>query len=57
MTDDMSFTPTLFAPPVSYRDRQAGRRPDSPSRPYSPAVRAFTPLAASFDDLAVIPSA
>lgn len=57
MTDDMTFTPTLFAPPVSYRDRQAGRRPDSPSRPYSPAVRAFTPLATSFDDLAVIPSA
>ncbi|KAI4716926.1 hypothetical protein E4T48_06894 [Aureobasidium sp. EXF-10727] len=57
LTDDMTFTPTLFAPPVSYRDRQAGRTPDSPSRPYSPSVRAFTPLATSFDDLAVIPSA
>ncbi|KAH0356985.1 hypothetical protein KCU81_g761, partial [Aureobasidium melanogenum] len=57
LTDDMTFTPTLFAPPVTYRDRQAGRTPDSPSRPYSPAVRAFTPLATSFDDLAVIPSA
>ncbi|KAH0309036.1 hypothetical protein KCU71_g8532, partial [Aureobasidium melanogenum] len=52
-----TFTPTLFAPPVSYRDRQAGRTPDSPSRPYSPSVRAFTPLVTSFDDLAVIPSA
>ncbi|TIA22924.1 hypothetical protein D6C81_03131 [Aureobasidium pullulans] len=57
LTDDMTFTPTLFAPPVSYRDRQAGRTPDSPARPYSPAVRAFTPLATSFDDLSVIPSA
>lgn len=57
LTDDMTFTPTLFAPPVSYRDRQNGRTPESPSRPYSPSVRAFTPLATSFDDLSVIPSA
>ncbi|KAI5212867.1 hypothetical protein AUEXF2481DRAFT_33485 [Aureobasidium subglaciale EXF-2481] len=57
LTDDMTFTPTLFAPPVSYRDRQAGRTPSSPARPYSPSVRAFTPLATSFDDLSVIPSA
>jgi hypothetical protein len=57
MTDGMTFTPTLFAPPVTYRDRQAGRTPDSPSRPYSPSVRAFTPLVTSFDDLSVIPSA
>jgi hypothetical protein len=55
----MMFDPNDFAPPISYRDRQAGRRPDSPlgeSRPYSPAVRAHTPLVGSYDDLAAMPS-
>jgi hypothetical protein len=55
----MMFDPTDFAPPISYRDRQAGRRPDSPlgeSRPYSPAVRAHTPLVGSYDDLTPMPS-
>ncbi|KAL8694746.1 MAG: hypothetical protein Q9218_000672 [Villophora microphyllina] len=54
-----SFTlPIDFAPPSSYKDRQAGR-PESPkggSRPYSPMVPAHLPLASSFDDLAVMPS-
>ena len=57
--DSMVFNPIDFAPPSTFRDRQAGRRPDSPmgiKRPYSPAVRAHTPLASSFDDLAVMPS-
>ncbi len=57
--DSMVFNPIDFAPPTSYRDRQAGRRPDSPlggQRTFSPVVRAHTPLASSFDDLAVMPS-
>lgn len=51
--------PIDFAPPSSVRSVQNGARPDSPfgsQRPYSPAVRAFTPLASSFDVLAVLPS-
>ncbi|EAT87706.2 hypothetical protein SNOG_05315 [Parastagonospora nodorum SN15] len=57
--DAMVFNALDFAPPVSYRERQNGMRPDSPlgsPRPYSPAVRPHTPLASSFDDLAVLPS-
>jgi hypothetical protein len=57
--DDAIFSAADFAPPISFRDRQAGRRPDSPlgaQRPYSPTVRAFVPLASSFEDLAAIPS-
>ena len=56
---DSVLTALDFAPPVSFRDRQAGRRPDSPlgtRRPYSPSVRAHVPLTSSFDDLAAIPS-
>lgn len=48
-----------FAPPITYRDRQAGRRPDSPlgvQRPYSPAVPVHSPLVKSYDDLAMMPS-
>ncbi|KJX99845.1 hypothetical protein TI39_contig350g00013 [Zymoseptoria brevis] len=51
--------PIDFAPPSSIRNVQNGARPDSPfgmARPYSPSVRAFTPLASSFDALAVLPS-
>ncbi|KAF2740686.1 hypothetical protein EJ04DRAFT_162554 [Polyplosphaeria fusca] len=57
--DSMVFNPIDFAPPVSIRELQNGRRPDSPlgaPRPYSPSVRPHTPLASSFDDLAVMPS-
>lgn len=55
----MVFNPIDFAPPVSFRERQNGMRPDSPlgtPRPYSPSVRPHTPLASSFDDLAAMPS-
>ncbi|KAI9812552.1 MAG: hypothetical protein M1826_002802 [Phylliscum demangeonii] len=58
LREDSFATPIDFAPPTSYKDRQAGR-PDSPLggvRPYSPAVPAHLPLASSFDDLAVMPS-
>lgn len=57
--DAMVFNTLDFAPPVSFRDRQNGMRPDSPlgsPRPFSPAVRPHTPLASSYDDLAVLPS-
>lgn len=58
--DDIVFlNPTDFAPKPTYRDQQLGRVPDSPlgvERPYSPAVRAHTPLMKSFDDLAALPS-
>ncbi|KAL8704888.1 MAG: hypothetical protein Q9201_001956 [Fulgogasparrea decipioides] len=58
LKDDSFALPIDFAPPNSYKDRQAGR-PESPrggSRPYSPLVPAHLPLASSFDDLAVMPS-
>ncbi|KAF2690778.1 hypothetical protein K458DRAFT_270673, partial [Lentithecium fluviatile CBS 122367] len=57
--DAMMINPADFAPPVSFRERQNGMRPDSPlgtPRPYSPAVRPHTPLASSYDDLMVMPS-
>lgn len=57
--DSAIFDAADFAPPISIRDLQNGRRPDSPlgsPRAYSPTVRAHTPLQSSFDDLAVIPS-
>jgi len=57
--DSGIFNAADFAPPVSFRDRQNGLRPDSPlgaPRPFSPSVRPHTPLASSFDDLAVMPS-
>jgi len=54
-----SFTlPIDFAPPTSYKDRQAGR-PASPlggTRPYSPMLPSHLPLASSFEDLSVMPS-
>lgn len=52
-------SPIDFAPPTSFRDRQMGRRPDSPlgsARPYSPAFKAHMPLVKSYDDLAIMPS-
>lgn len=57
--DSMLVNPIDFAPPVSYRDRQAGRRPDSPlgsPRPYSPAFAPHTPLASAFDEMTPMPS-
>ncbi|KAL8953204.1 MAG: hypothetical protein Q9222_000939 [Ikaeria aurantiellina] len=58
LKEDSFALPIDFAPPSSYKDRQAGR-PESPkggSRPYSPMVPAHLPLASSFEDLAVMPS-
>ncbi|KAI9747958.1 MAG: hypothetical protein M1835_001928 [Candelina submexicana] len=58
LKEDSFALPIDFAPPTNYRDRQAGR-PQSPlggSRPFSPGVRAHTPLNSSFDDLSVMPS-
>ncbi|KAL9126261.1 MAG: hypothetical protein Q9217_004674 [Psora testacea] len=58
LKEDAFALPIDFAPPTSARDRQAGR-PESPRggmRPYSPTVQPHTPLAKSYDDLAVMPS-
>ncbi|KAK1908302.1 hypothetical protein P3342_009149 [Pyrenophora teres f. teres] len=55
----MIFDAADFAPPVSYRERQNGARPDSPlgnPRPYSPAVRPHTPLVGSYDELPALPA-
>jgi hypothetical protein len=57
--DSAIFNPLDFAPPASFRDRQLGRRPDSPlgtPRPYSPSVRAHVPLESPFQELAPVPS-
>ena len=56
--EDSFGIPIDFAPPTSYKDRQAGR-PESPKggmRPYSPMIPAHVPLVSSFDDLSVMPS-
>ena len=47
-----------FAPPQTYRDRQAGRSesPFGERRPYSPAVPVYAPVVSAFDELAPIPS-
>lgn len=57
-TDSEVMSAIDFAPPLSYKDRQAGKAP-SPllgAQPFAPRVRAFSPLASSFDDLHVMPS-
>jgi hypothetical protein len=57
--DAMVFNAMDFAPPASFRDRQQGRRPDSPMgtpRPYSPSVRAHVPLESAFSELPPVPS-
>jgi hypothetical protein len=60
LKDDSALYSTMdLAPPPSYRDRQIGRRPDSPlgvERPYSPSVRAHVPLNSSFEELSPMPS-
>ena len=58
LREDSFAMPLDFAPPTSYKDRQAGR-PASPRGgmlPYSPTLPARTPLVSSFQDLAVMPS-
>lgn len=56
--DSVISGPIDFAPPSTYRQYQNGSAPASPTglRPYSPSVKAFNPLASSFDDLSVMPS-
>lgn len=51
--------PIDFAPPTTFREHQNGRRPDSPmgiQRPYSPSVKAYSPLVPAFDELSSMPS-
>ncbi|TKA62223.1 hypothetical protein B0A55_12318 [Friedmanniomyces simplex] len=56
--DSVISTPIDFAPPSTFRQHQNGSAPASPTglRPYSPSVKAFNPLASSYDDLSVMPS-
>ncbi|KAK1087156.1 hypothetical protein LTR48_002868 [Friedmanniomyces endolithicus] len=56
--DSVISSPIDFAPPSTYRNYQNGSAPSSPTgkRPYSPSVRAFNPLASSYDELSVMPS-
>lgn len=57
--DTAIFNADDFAPPISYRDRQAGRGTDSPTgtaRPYSPSVAAHVPLAPTMAELSPMPS-
>ncbi|KAL4813045.1 hypothetical protein BDW67DRAFT_168968 [Aspergillus spinulosporus] len=58
LKDDSIMTAIDFAPASSFKDQRDGR-PDTPLggvRPYSPTVRAHTPLVSVFDDLAPMPS-
>lgn len=47
-----------FAPPTSYKERQAGRSqsPLGERRHYSPAVPVYKPLASTYDELSSMPS-
>lgn len=58
LKDDSIMSAVDFAPGSTFRDQKDGR-PETPLggvRPYSPTVRAHTPLASVFDDLAAMPS-
>lgn len=58
LKDDTMILPIDYAPGAGAKERRTGRSetPLGGLRPYSPAVRAHTPLASSFDDLCVMPS-
>ena len=59
LKDDLTTMPVAeFAPPPSMRERVQGRSasPSLEQRPYSPPVRAFTPLKSAFNELSVMPS-
>jgi hypothetical protein len=58
LTDDSLMTAMDFAPAHGFKERRDGRAetPTGGMRPYSPAVRAHTPLVSAFDELAVMPS-
>ncbi|KAI9727099.1 MAG: hypothetical protein M1828_007300 [Chrysothrix sp. TS-e1954] len=56
--DTSAFSTIDFAPPPNMRDIASGR-PASPrgeQRPYSPTVRAHTPLVGAFNELSAMPS-
>ncbi|KAL2833639.1 hypothetical protein BJY01DRAFT_253344 [Aspergillus pseudoustus] len=58
LKDDALMMAADFAPGSSFKDQREGR-PETPLgglRPYSPMVRAHTPLVSVFDDLAPMPS-
>ncbi|KAL2819934.1 hypothetical protein BDW59DRAFT_151120 [Aspergillus cavernicola] len=58
LKDDSIMSAIDFAPGSSFKDQREGR-PETPlggTRPYSPMVRAHTPLVSVFDDLAPMPS-
>ena len=58
LKDDSMVLPIDYAPGTGAKERRAGRSetPLGGLRPYSPGVRAHTPLVSSFDDLCVMPS-
>jgi hypothetical protein len=59
LREELLANPLDFAPPPTYRDRAMGSGRSSPVggvRPYSPTVRAHTPLVSAFDDLPSMPS-
>ncbi|KAJ5099252.1 hypothetical protein N7532_006253 [Penicillium argentinense] len=58
LKDDSIMMAAEFAPGKNFRDQASGR-PETPTggmRPFSPGMRAHTPLASAFDELAAIPS-
>ncbi|EAU33363.1 conserved hypothetical protein [Aspergillus terreus NIH2624] len=58
LKDDAIMSAIDFAPAGTFKDQREGR-PETPMggmRPFSPGLRAHTPLASAFDDLAPIPS-
>lgn len=58
LKDDSIMLANEFAPGKNFRDQASGR-PETPTggmRPFSPGMRAHTPLASAFDELAAIPS-
>lgn len=58
LKDDAIMSAIEYAPAANFRDRREGR-PETPLgglQPFSPALRAHTPLASAFDELSVIPS-
>ncbi|KAJ5665624.1 uncharacterized protein N7477_008072 [Penicillium maclennaniae] len=58
LKDDSIMMAADFAPGKNFRDQREGRpgTPTGGKMPFSPSLRAHTPLASAFDELAVIPS-
>lgn len=58
-SDSALLTSIDFAPPTSFREIQNGRGRDSPTgtrRPFSPGVRAYSPLVSPYETLSPMPS-